>query len=71
MAFMKEPKVARGEAPQNPICNLNIKLSDSIMGESGVELDSEATDELRRRFELEKGGAGELISGYFLYESMF
>lgn len=26
VAFMKEPKVARGEAPQVPICNLNITL---------------------------------------------
>jgi ankyrin len=26
VAFMKEPKVARGEAPQSPICNLNITL---------------------------------------------
>lgn len=26
VAFMKEPKVARGEAPQTPLCNLNITL---------------------------------------------
>ena len=26
VAFMKEPKVARGEVPQSPICNLNITL---------------------------------------------
>jgi ankyrin len=26
LAFMREPKVARGEAPQPPICNLNITL---------------------------------------------
>uniref|UniRef100_A0A0B7BJ50 ZU5 domain-containing protein n=1 Tax=Arion vulgaris TaxID=1028688 RepID=A0A0B7BJ50_9EUPU len=37
VAFMKEPKVARGEAPQTPICNLNIRLPD--MSDSG-ELDS-------------------------------
>ena len=30
VAFMKEPKLARGEAPQNPICNLNIRLPDTI-----------------------------------------
>lgn len=30
VAFMKEPKVARGEAPQTPICNLNIRLPDTI-----------------------------------------
>ena len=30
IAFMKEPRVARGEAPQSPICNLNITLPDSI-----------------------------------------
>ena len=28
VAFMKEPKVARGEVPQTPICNLNIALPD-------------------------------------------
>lgn len=26
VAFMKEQKVARGEAPQTPMCNLNITL---------------------------------------------
>ena len=26
VAFMREPKVARGEVPQSPICNLNITL---------------------------------------------
>jgi len=26
VAFMKDPKVARGEAAQTPICNLNITL---------------------------------------------
>ncbi len=31
IAFMREPKVQRGEAPQTPICNLNITLPDSIM----------------------------------------
>ena len=30
IAFMKEPKVARGEAAQTPICNLNIKLPDYV-----------------------------------------
>ena len=30
VAFMKEPKLARGEAPQTPICNLNIRLPDTI-----------------------------------------
>ncbi|RUS75573.1 hypothetical protein EGW08_016667, partial [Elysia chlorotica] len=30
VAFMKEPKVARGEAPQTPICNLNIRLPDMV-----------------------------------------
>ena len=28
VAFMKEPKVVRGELPQTPICNLNIALPD-------------------------------------------
>ncbi len=30
LAFMREPRVARGEAPQNPICNLNVRLPDTI-----------------------------------------
>ncbi len=30
IAFMKEPKVSRGEAPQSPICNLNINLPDQL-----------------------------------------
>ena len=30
VAFMKEPKVGRGEAPQAPICNLNITLPDML-----------------------------------------
>ena len=30
LAFMKEPKVGRGEAPQTPICNLNIRLPDTF-----------------------------------------
>ena len=30
IAFMREPKVQRGEAPQTPICNLNISLPDTI-----------------------------------------
>jgi len=36
LAFMQEPKVARGEVPLTPICTLNIKLPD---------LDREATIE--------------------------
>lgn len=28
MAFMQEPKVARGEAPLIPICNLNVTLPE-------------------------------------------
>lgn len=28
VAFMREPRVGRGEPPQSPICNLNIVLPD-------------------------------------------
>jgi len=36
VAFMKDPKVARGEAPQIPICNLNITLPGwSKVGDRG------------------------------------
>jgi hypothetical protein len=30
VAFMKDPKTARGEAPQTPVCSLNIKLPDFV-----------------------------------------
>ena len=30
LAFMREPRVGRGEAPQTPICNLNVRLPDTI-----------------------------------------
>ena len=58
VAFMKEPKVQRGEAPQTPICNLNVTLPDLVKGEPSVELDSEAAQELRRKYELAKTGTG-------------
>ena len=53
IAFMREPKVARGEAPQQPICNLNVNLPASIKGETNIELDA---TEMSRHFELMKGG---------------
>jgi len=34
IAFMKEARKARGDAPQQPICNLNIKLPEEIVTES-------------------------------------
>jgi len=30
VAFMREPKISRGEAPQTPICTLNIVLPEQI-----------------------------------------
>ncbi|CAG5123842.1 unnamed protein product, partial [Candidula unifasciata] len=48
VAFMKEPKVARGEAPQTPICNLNIRLPDMVLSDSG-ELDADRAAEVRHR----------------------
>ncbi len=29
VAFMREPRVGRGEAAQTPICNLNVRLPDT------------------------------------------
>jgi ankyrin len=38
--FMNEPKIAKGEPPQTPICTLNILLPEKISPESGnSELD--------------------------------
>ncbi|GFR85163.1 ankyrin-3, partial [Elysia marginata] len=52
VAFMKEPKVARGEAPQTPICNLNIRLPD--MSDS-VEMDAEKAADIRNRHDFLRG----------------
>ncbi|XP_053392979.1 titin homolog isoform X42 [Mercenaria mercenaria] len=49
VAFMKEPKVARGEAPQNPICNLNITLPGWSKSSSTMELEGEASLEVKKR----------------------
>ncbi|KAH9512854.1 hypothetical protein Btru_036762, partial [Bulinus truncatus] len=54
VAFMKEPKVARGEAPQTPICNLNIRLPDMVLSDSG-ELDPDKTAEIRKRHDFLRG----------------
>ncbi|XP_052823398.1 uncharacterized protein LOC106871604 isoform X27 [Octopus bimaculoides] len=51
VAFMKEPKVARGEAPQSPICNLNIVLPDVSKADS-TEITSEEALEVRKRHSL-------------------
>ncbi|XP_052069487.1 ankyrin-2-like isoform X49 [Mytilus californianus] len=53
VAFMKEPKVARGEVPQTPICNLNVSLPD-MSTSSSMEMDGEAVRELRNRSSLIK-----------------
>ncbi|XP_056019553.1 ankyrin-2-like isoform X16 [Ostrea edulis] len=51
VAFMKEPKVVRGELPQTPICNLNIALPD-MSTSSSMEMDPEAALELKKRSSL-------------------
>ncbi|KAK7506475.1 hypothetical protein BaRGS_00002587, partial [Batillaria attramentaria] len=51
VAFMKEPKVARGEAPQTPICNLNIRLPDTISSSSS-DVSSETAVEIQKRHSL-------------------
>ncbi|KAH3869536.1 hypothetical protein DPMN_032705 [Dreissena polymorpha] len=52
VAFMKEPKVARGEAPQPPICNLNITLPGWSKSSSTMELEGESSLEVRKRHSL-------------------
>ena len=37
--FMREPKIAKGEPPQQPICILNIVLPDNIIPEQVITLD--------------------------------
>jgi len=34
IAFMRDPRVARGDAAQSPICTLNIALPDTVNGDS-------------------------------------
>lgn len=40
--FMREPKVAKGEPPQQPICILNIVLPDDIVSETVSLTDSDS-----------------------------
>ncbi|CAM1293249.1 Uncharacterised protein g682 [Pycnogonum litorale] len=39
VAFMREPKVSRGDAPQQPMCNLNIALPDVVPDAPRSEVD--------------------------------
>jgi ankyrin len=39
--FMREPKIAKGEPPQQPICILNIVLPDNIIPEQTISLDEQ------------------------------
>lgn len=39
--FMREPKIAKGEPPQQPICILNIVLPENIIPEQSVLLDQD------------------------------
>ncbi|XP_044749011.1 ankyrin-2-like isoform X2 [Coccinella septempunctata] len=45
--FMREPKVQKGEAPQQPICILNIVLPDDIVSETISLTDS---DSIRKKY---------------------
>ena len=55
VAFMREPKVARGEPPQQPICNLNITLPDHARGDGVIEAGD--TAELQAKYDAMRGGA--------------
>ncbi|XP_052770358.1 ankyrin-2-like isoform X10 [Mya arenaria] len=52
VAFMKEPKVARGEVPQTPLCNLNITLPGWSKSSSTMELEGDGSLEVRKRHSL-------------------
>jgi ankyrin len=42
---MREPKSARQDAPQTPICNLNVALPETITPEMGpADVDAEAIE---------------------------
>lgn len=43
MMFMKDPKVAKGEAPQQPICVLNIVLPEEISSKTESDLRRKGT----------------------------
>ena len=53
---MKEPRVSRGDAPQNPICNLNIQIPDGIKSENSGNLDAEALEALQNKYNTQKDG---------------
>ena len=48
IAFMKEPKGSRGDAPQTPICNLNVALPDNITPE--VPGDAESITAIQSKY---------------------
>ena len=56
VAFMREPKVGRADAPQTPICNLNVALQDDIT----EEMEGEAAElSLQRKHQfLRQAGYG-------------
>ncbi|XP_054734967.1 ankyrin-2 isoform X1 [Anastrepha obliqua] len=45
--FMKEPKVAKGEPPQHPICILNIVLPDIVIPDTTTEFSDKITTTYR------------------------
>ncbi|KAL8614687.1 hypothetical protein ACOMHN_046574 [Nucella lapillus] len=51
VAFMKDPKLARGEAPQIPVGNLNIRLPDTICSSSS-DVSSDTAIEIQKRHSL-------------------
>ncbi|KFM71126.1 Ankyrin-3, partial [Stegodyphus mimosarum] len=55
IAFMKEPKTARGEPPQVPICNLNVVLPDIMPSELNAEALEMVTLEKRYDYIQEAG----------------
>lgn len=59
IAFMREPKVARGDAAQAPVCVLNVALPDVVQGDA-LQSDRLEGDELRDFYELKRQN-GEII----------
>ena len=53
LAFMKEPKVARGEISESPVCNLNIRLPGRPSPVNGEQVDVGALRSITSQFSSE------------------
>ena len=51
VAFMKEPRGIRGDAPLTPICNLNVALPDNITPEAAGLADTDSLSTIQNKVE--------------------